>query len=202
MKFTLAEKLHMSQVFDADGNVHAVTVCRAPGVVVTDIRTTERDGYQAIQVAMDEQKIERSTKAEVGHFGGKAYKVVREFRTPAGDLQKGAVIKADVFQPNDVVAVAGITKAKGFQGVVKRHGFKGGWEQHGQKHSQREAGSIGSTGQQRVNKGKKMAGRMGGDRVTVKNLKVFAVDAVNNFILIKGAVPGRRGTILELRSKN
>ncbi len=201
MKFTLAEKLHMSQAFDADGNVHAVTVCRAPGVVVTDMRSTGRDGYEAIQVAMDEQKVQRATKAELGHFGGKAYKVVREFRTPAGDLQKGAVIKADVFQPGDTVVVSGITKAKGFQGVVKRHGFSGGWDQHGQKHSHREAGSIGATGPQRVIKGMKMAGRMGGDRVSVKNLKVFAVDTTNDTILIKGAVPGRRGTILEIRSK-
>ncbi len=201
MKFTLAEKLHMTQVFDADGNVHAVTVCRAPGVVVTDIRSKERDGYEAIQAAMDEQKPERSTKAELGHFAGKAYKVVREFRTPTGDLQKGAVIKADIFQPGDTVVVAGTSKSKGFQGVVKRHGFSGGWDQHGQKHSHREAGSIGATGPQRVIKGMKMAGRMGGDRVSVKNLKVFAVDTTNNTILIKGAVPGRRGTILEIRSK-
>ncbi len=178
MKFTLAEKLHMSQVFDADGNVHAVTVCRAPGVVVTDIRSKDRDGYEAIQVAMDEQKVERSTKAEVGHFGGKAYKVVREFRTPAGDLQKGATIKADIFNAGDIAQVTGVSKGKGFQGGVKRHGMSGGWDQHGQKHSHRELGSIGSTGQQRVNKGKRMPGRMGGNRVSVKNLQVFSVDAV------------------------
>ncbi len=200
MKFQLAEKLQMSQAFDEAGNVHAVTICRAPGVVVTDIKTDARDGYQAVQVAMDEQKVQRVSKAELGHFGGVGYKTVCEFRLNTGDLQKGAMIKADIFNAGDIIAVAGLTKAKGFQGGVKRHGMKGGWNQHGQKHSHREIGSIGSTGQQRVNKGKRMPGRMGGERVTVKNLKVFSVDAVNGFILIKGAVPGRRGTILEIKS--
>jgi large subunit ribosomal protein L3 len=200
MKFTLAEKLHMTQVFDADGNVHAVTVLRAPGVVVTAVKTIERDGYTAVQVGMDEQKVSRVSRAELGHFGGKGYKTVREFRTDTGDIQTGASIKADIFSAGDTVMASGITKAKGFQGVVKRHGFAGGWDQHGQKHSHREAGSIGSTGQQRVNKGKKMPGRMGGERVTVKNLKVFSVDALNGVLLVTGAVPGRRGTIIELKS--
>ena len=200
MKFQLAEKLHMTQVFDEAGHVHAVTVLRAPGVIVTDIRSKERDGYVGIQVAMDEQKIQRVSKAEQGHFGGKGYKTVKEFKTEAGDLQKGASIKADIFTAGDIVAVSGITKGKGFQGGVKRWGFKGGWAQHGQKHSAREVGSIGSTGQQRVNKGHKMPGRMGADRRTVKNLKVFSVDAVAGFILVTGAVPGRRGTIIEIRS--
>ena len=190
----------MTQVFDTAGNVHAVTVLRAPGVIVTAVKNKERDGYNAVQVGMDEQKTSRVNKAELGHFGGKGYKVVREFRMDAGDIQTGASIKADIFTAGDVVAVSGLTKAKGFQGVVKRHGFKGGWDQHGQKHSHREAGSIGSTGQQRVNKGKKMPGRMGGERVTVKNLNIFSVDANTGVILVTGAVPGRRGTIIELRS--
>lgn len=201
MKFQLAEKLQMTQAFDDAGNVHAVTILRAPGVIVTDIRSNDRDGYEAVQVAMDEQKKERVSKAELGHFGGTGYKTVREFRTETGDLTKGASIKADIFNAGDIVQVAGLTKAKGFQGGVKRHGFVGGWGQHGQKHSHREPGSIGATWPQRVLKGKRMAGRMGGTRVSVKNLKVFSVDAVNGFILIKGAVPGRRGTILEIISK-
>lgn len=200
MKFQLAEKLHMTQAFDANGHVHAVTVLRAPGVIVTDIRSKERDGYAGIQVAMDEQKLHRVSRAEQGHFGGKGYKTVKEFRTESGDLQKGASIKADIFTAGDIICVSGLTKAKGFQGTVKRHGFKGGWDQHGQKHSHREPGSIGSTGQQRVDKGKKMSGRMGGNRRTVKNLSIFSVDAVQGFILVKGAVPGRRGTILEVRT--
>ncbi|MDQ5957396.1 MAG: large subunit ribosomal protein [Patescibacteria group bacterium] len=200
MKIQLAEKSHMTQVFDADGNVHAVTVLRAPGVTVTDIRSKERDGYEAIQVAMDEQKESRASKAELGHFGGKAYKNVREFRIGAGDLQKGAVIKADIFQSGDIVMVSGLTKAKGFQGGVKRHGFKGGWDQHGQKHSAREVGSVGATWPQRILKGKRMGGRMGGDRVTVKNIKIYSVDTEKGEILVTGAVPGRRGTLIEIRT--
>jgi large subunit ribosomal protein L3 len=201
MKFTIGRKLHMTQVFDDVGNVHAVTAISAPGVVVTDILTTERNGYEAIQVAIEENKASRSTKPELGHFGGKNYNVVKEFRTPAGDLQKGAIIAADVFTAGDIVVVSGDTKGKGFQGVMKRHGMHGGWNQHGQKHSHREVGSIGSTGQQRVNKGKRMPGRMGGTRVSVKNLSVYSVDTVNGIILIKGAVPGRRGTVIEIVSK-
>ncbi len=201
MKFQLAEKLQMSQAFDDAGNVHAVTILRAPGVIVTDIRSNDRDGYQAVQVGMDEQKKQRVNNAELGHFGGTGYKTVREFRTETGDLQKGATIKADIFNAGDIVQVAGLSKGKGFQGGVKRHGMSGGWNQHGQKHSHREIGSIGSTGQQRVNKGKRMPGRMGGNRVSVKNLQIFSVDAVNGFILIKGAVPGRRGTVIEIVSQ-
>lgn len=200
MKFQLAEKLHMTQAFDENGHVHAVTVLRAPGVIVTDIRSEQRDGYVGIQVAMDEQKLHRVSLAEQGHFGGKGYKTVKEFRTNPGDLQKGASIKADIFTAGDVVSVSGLTKGKGFQGGVKRWGFKGGWAQHGQKHSAREVGSIGSTGQQRVNRGHKMPGRMGGERRTVKNLNIFSVDPVAGFILVTGAVPGRRGTILEIRT--
>lgn len=192
----------MTQAYDEAGNVHAVTVLRAPGVVVTDVRTKEKNGYEGVQVAMDEQKVQRVTKSELGHFAGKGYKTVREFRTPVGDIQKGASIKADIFQAGDVVIASGITKAKGFQGAVKLHGFKGGWDQHGQKHSHREVGSIGGGGRAggRVVRGKKMPGRMGGKRVTVKNLSIFGVDAEKGFILINGAVPGRRGTIIELKS--
>jgi large subunit ribosomal protein L3 len=200
MKFQLAEKLQMTQVFDDAGNAKAVTVLRVPGVIVTDIKKEDRDGYEALQIAMDEQKVSRSNKPELGHFEGKAYKHVKEFRVNTGDLQKGAVIKADIFTVGDIVSVSGLTKAKGFQGGVKRHGFKGGWGQHGQKHSMREVGSIGATWPQRVLKGKRMGGCMGADRITVKNLQIFAVDAQKGEILVTGAVPGRRGTILEIRS--
>ena len=202
MKFQLAEKLEMTRAFDIDGNAFAVTILRAPGVVVTNILSKEKNGYEGLQIAMDENKPQRSNKPQLGHFGGKAYKYVKEFRTNIGDIQKGAIIKADIFNSKDKVMVSGLSKSKGFQGVVKRHGFKGGWDQHGQKHSAREAGSIGATGPQRVFKGKKMAGRTGGERITVKNLEIFSVDTEKGLILIKGAVPGRRGTILEIISKN
>jgi large subunit ribosomal protein L3 len=111
----------------------------------------------------------------------------------------GATIACDIFQAGDEVTVSGISKGKGFQGVMKRHGMHGGWHQHGQKHSMREVGSIGSTGQQRVNKGKRMAGRMGSDRITQKSVIVLDVDVTNGLILVKGAVPGRRGTVVEIK---
>jgi large subunit ribosomal protein L3 len=202
MKFQLAEKVEMTRGFDENGNAFALTILKAPGLTVTDILTKEKNGYEGVQTAMGEKKLSRSNKAEIGHFGGKAYKYVKEWRVNPGDLQKGASIAPDIFTKGDIVNVSGTTKAKGFQGAVKRHGFTGGWDQHGQKHSHREVGSIGATGPQRVFKGTRMAGRMGGDRVTVRNLEIFGVDTEKGIILIKGAVPGRRGTILEIYQKS
>lgn len=201
MKFQLAEKVEMTRGFDEKGNAYAITILKAPGLIVTDILTKEKNGYEGVQTAMGEKKESRATKPELGHFGGKAYKYVKEWRVGTGDLQKGAIIAPDIFVKGDIVNVAGITKAKGFQGGVKRHGFTGGWDQHGQKHSHREVGSIGATGPQRVFKGTRMPGRMGGDRVTVRNVEIFAVDTEKGIILIKGAVPGRRGTIIEIYKK-
>lgn len=199
MKFTLATKEHMTQFFAEDGTVHPATVLSADPLTVTHIKTLEKDGYAAIQVGSGTQKKERQSKALLGHTKGVAYKVLKEFRTAPGDLAEGATIACDIFQKGDIVSVRSISKGKGFQGVMKRHGFKGGWGQHGQKHSAREAGSIGSTGQQRVNKGKKMAGRMGSDVVTQKNLTILDVDVANSLILVRGAVAGKRGTLVELR---
>ncbi|MEZ0209164.1 MAG: 50S ribosomal protein L3, partial [Candidatus Paceibacterota bacterium] len=127
------------------------------------------------------------------------HKVLKEFRTPAGDLSIGATIACDIFQKGDEVSVSSISKGKGFQGPMKRHGMTGGWGQHGQKHSAREIGSIGATGPQRVFKGKRMAGRMGSDRVTRKYVQVLDVDVENGLILVKGAVAGRRGTLVEIK---
>jgi large subunit ribosomal protein L3 len=199
MKFTLATKQHMTQFFAEDGTVSPATVLAVSPLTVTQIKTLEKDGYAAIQVGSGAQKKERKSKSVIGHTKGTGYKVLKEFRTESGDLAIGATIAADIFQVGDTVSVSGISKGKGFQGVVKRHGFKGGWGQHGQKHSAREAGSIGSTGQQRVNKGKPMPGRMGSDRVTEKNLTVLDVDTEHGLILIRGAVPGKRGTLVEIK---
>lgn len=181
MKFTLAEKVNMTQLFDQNGRVVPVTILKSKGVTVTGLRNKERDGYDAIQV-----------KSNISN-------VIKEFRTGSGDLQIGANIAADVFSVGDIVKISGTTKGKGFQGVVKRHGFKGGWAQHGQKHSSREAGSIGSTGQQRVDRGKKMAGRMGSDHMTFKSVEILDVDTENGLILVKGQVPGSRGSLIEIR---
>lgn len=202
MKFTIAVKQNMTQFFDEEGIVHPATVLKAEPLTVTQIKTKDKDGYDAVQVASISQKKERVSKSVLGHTT-EAFKVIKEFRGGTGDLQKGANINIDIFQPGDVVTISGTSKGKGFQGVVKRHGFKGGWNQHGQKHSHREPGSIGGGGRAggRVIKGMRMAGRMGSDRVTQKNVKVLDVDVENGIILVKGAVPGKRGTIIEMVQK-
>lgn len=204
MKFILGTKDGMTQVFDEDGVCHPATVLKVSPLTVTTIKNVEKDGYEAVQVASGEQKEHRVSKANQGHQGG-AKKFVKEFRVRANHgesaegLEEGQVIDASVFAEGDQVIISATSKGKGFQGVVKRHGFHGGPKTHGQKHSHREPGSIGATGPARVFKGKKMAGRMGGDRITVKNLTVLQANADENIILIKGAIPGRRGTLVEVR---
>ena len=200
MKFTLATKQHMTEFFSQDGKVHPATLLRATPLTVTALKTMEKDGYEAIQVGQGEQKASRISKALLGHLGGSAHTVVKEFRTSPGDLAVGATLACDIFNKGDTVTLSSVSKGKGFQGVMKRHGMHGGWHQHGQKHSMREVGSIGSTGQQRVNKGKRMPGRMGSDRITLKNVSILDVDVENGFILVKGAVAGKRGTIVEIKA--
>lgn len=202
MKFTLATKQHMTEFFSEDGKVHPATLLKASPLTVTSIKTVEKDGYEAIQFGQGTQKKERISKALRGHLKDNAYKVVKEFRAPAGDLAIGATIACDIFNKGDIVTISSISKGKGFQGGMKRHGMKGGWGQHGQKHSARELGSIGSTGQQRVNKGKRMPGRMGSDRITQKNLSILDVDAENGLILVRGAVAGKRGTLVEIKGNS
>jgi large subunit ribosomal protein L3 len=202
MKFTLATKQNMTEFFSEDGKVHPATILRATPLTVTAIKTIEKDGYEAIQVGQGEQKKERISKALLSHLKDSSFKTLKEFRTGGGDLSVGATIACDIFSKGDTVTVSSVSKGKGFQGVMKRHGMKGGWAQHGQKHSAREVGSIGSTGQQRVNKGKRMPGRMGSDRVTQKNVTILDIDIENGFLLVKGAVAGKRGTLVELKSSN
>lgn len=197
MKFILGKKQNMVQFFEEDGTVVPATVIDAGPIVVTQVKTPESDGYTAVQVAFLDQKKERATKAHLGHVKEGAYKHLREFR----DIEEIAVgdrITVSSFAAGDTVIVSGLSKGKGFQGVVKRHGFAGGPRTHGQKHSEREPGSIGGGLRNRVPKGMRMAGRTGGDRITVRNLKVVGVDIENNQLLIKGAIPGRRGTLVEI----
>ena len=190
----------MTHFFSPDGKVFAATVLTCEPLSVSHTKKIDgKDGYDAIQVAVYKQKESRVSKAKLGHLKGEAYKVVREFRTSPGDLSVGATIAADIFKAGDIVSVSSVSKGKGFQGVMKRHGMHGGWHQHGQKHSMREVGSIGSTGQQRVNKGKRMPGRMGSDKVTEKNREILGIDLEGGFILVKGAVAGKRGTLVELK---
>jgi large subunit ribosomal protein L3 len=200
MKFTLATKQHMTEFFSEDGRVHPATVLKATPLTVTALKTIDSDGYEAIQVGTGTQKKERLSKAVLGHLKDVPHRTLKEFRTAPGDLSIGATIACDIFQKGDDVTVSSISKGKGFQGVMKRHGMHGGWHQHGQKHSMREIGSIGATGPQRVFRGKKMAGRMGSDRITRKNVQILDVDVENGFILVKGAVAGRRGTLVEIKS--
>ncbi len=204
MKFILGTKAGMTQIFDEQGVCTAVTILKVETAKVSQVKTTETDGYVAIQIASGSQKDHRLSKAEKGHFGTGA-KAVKEFRPKRGAeatvtaLEKGATLDAAVFAAGDTVEVSAVSKGKGFQGVVKRHNFGGGRRTHGQKHSEREPGSIGSTGFMRVIKGTRMAGRMGSDTVTVKNLKVVAVNPAENILLVSGAVPGRKGTLVEVR---
>ncbi len=204
MKFLLGTKKEMTQLFDEQGRVFPATIVSAGPLVVTQIKTPDRDGYSAIQVAYGEQKKERLSKALIGHFKDRgSFRHVREFRSEGVETMPSVGDKIDVtvFAPGDEVKVSGLSKGKGFQGVVKRHGFAGGRRTHGQKHSEREPGAIGGSGGRaggRVVKGMRMAGRMGGDRVTVRHLKVLKVDEKENLIFISGAIPGRRGTLVEV----
>lgn len=204
MKFIVGTKDRMTQVFDANGVCHPATILRVEKATVTKVKTAAEDGYDAVQLATGTQKSHRIAKAQQGQFNGAA--IVREFRpkssygeTLPADMAVGATIDAGVFAPGDTVTVSAVSKGKGFQGVVKRHGFGGGRRSHGQKHSEREPGSIGATGFKRVIKGLRMAGRMGGDRITVKNLTILQVNPAENLLLVKGAIPGRPGTLVEVR---
>jgi len=198
MKFLIGTKQHMTHIFDPDGRARPATVLRVPNVVVSGVKTNERDGYSAVQVGYGTRREKNVNKPQrnLGNFAG-----LKEFRmSDVGTYAVGAVLTPEVFVEGDTVTVSSISKGKGFQGVVKRHGFHGGRRSHGQKHSEREPGSIGATGPQRVFKGTRMAGRMGSVCVTVKNLKVLQVDVASGTMVISGAIPGRRGTVVEVRS--
>ncbi len=200
MKFLLGTKLHMTQVFDDAGVVHPVTVVKTGPVVVTYVRTQEKDGYTAVQLGFGEKKAKNISKAVRGHLKNLGnFAVLKEFRVPA-DAQYaiGDKVESSIFAAGDTVTVSSVSKGKGFQGVVKRHGFHGGPRSHGQKHSEREPGSISGGLRTGPRPGKRMAGRMGSDRITVKNLKVIEVDTAANELLIQGAIPGRRGTLVEI----
>ncbi len=202
MKFIIGKKLNMTQVFDKNGVAHPATVLETAPAVVTQVKTTAKDGYEAVQIASGAQKPQRLSKPVRGHFKNLgAFKNVKEFRMANPTLNVGDKVDLSQFVEGDFVTVSGISKGKGFQGVVKRHGFGGGPRTHGQKHSEREPGSIGGGLRNKVPKAMRMAGRMGADRITVKNLKVLYVDTNANLLYVEGAVPGRRGTVLEVVSK-
>ena len=195
----LATKGRMTQVFDEAGVVHAATVVQAGPLTVTAVRTSEKDGYAAVQYGFSTKKESRVNKAQTG----KPFRFFREAPAPEGSTPEvGQSVDVSAFEVGDVVAVSAISKGKGFQGVVKRHGFKGGPRSHGQKNKERAPGSIGGGARAgaRVAKGMRMAGRMGGDRITVRNLKVLQVDAEGKRLVISGAIPGKPGTLVEIRA--
>jgi large subunit ribosomal protein L3 len=199
MKFILGRKLNMSQIYDASGAAIPVTLVVARGNVVTQVRTKAVDGYEAVQVGEGERNANRINKAQKGHFKDLGnFASINEFRVEAPTLKAGDKIDLAQFAVGDVITVSAISKGKGFQGVVKRHGFGGGPRSHGQKHSEREPGSIGGGLRTRVPVGMRMAGRMGSDRITVKNLKVAHIDADENIMYVAGAIPGKRGTLVEI----
>ncbi|MDE2079608.1 MAG: 50S ribosomal protein L3 [Patescibacteria group bacterium] len=181
MSFILGRKMKMSQIWK-EKKVIPVTVILAMPNTVSLVRTAEKDGYSAVQLALGNSR--------------------REFRLKEGAApEKGSMVDVSSFKEGDTVRVAGTTRGRGYQGVVKRHGFSGGPKTHGQKNRHRMPGSIGNTTPQRVIPGRRMAGHMGADRVTVKNLRVVGVEKEKNLLLVRGAVPGVRGGLLEISTK-
>ena len=202
MKFILGKKQSMTQVFREDGTVVPVTRIQAGPCVVTQIKTKEKDGVNAIQFGFGNQKNFRLNKALKGHLKEVAWnekespRHLHEVNVEKHNLNKGDIFTVKIFNPGEKVVVVGTSKGKGFQGVVKRHGFAGSLATHGHKDQLRMPGSIGATNAQRVFKGTRMGGHMGDDRVTVKNLEVIEVNPENNELLIKGAVPGAKNGLL------
>lgn len=201
MKSIIGKKIGMTSIFDATGKQTAVTIIEAGPCVVTQKKTVETDGYNALQISFGDKKEKHATRSEINHFS-KANtapkRFVKEIRDCDLTCEPGETITVDIFSEGDKVEVVGTTKGKGFQGVVKRHGFAGvGQQSHGQHDRQRAPGSIGnSSDASRVFKGMRMAGRMGNDRVKMKGLKVVKIFAEKNYILVSGSVPGHNGSIV------
>lgn len=193
----------MTQIWDND-KILPVTLIEAGPAIITQVRNKEKDGYNAVQVGFDatKKKLNKAIKVHLKSLGN--FRYLKEFRLnnsaelAKSDFKVGDSIDVNLFQKGDKVKISGLSKGKGFQGVVKRHGFSGGPKTHGQKNRMRAPGSIGSTAPQRVLLGRRMAGRMGGEKITVKNLKVISVDKDKNILAVKGAVPGPRGMILKI----
>lgn len=199
----------MTRLFDESGQVVIVTLVEAGPCFVAQKKTVEKDGYDALQIGFGLIKDKKMKKPQKGHLKKSRaanvqcpnLKFLKEFRVSGAELDAGSEIKADIFQKGEKIKVIGLSKGKGFAGVVKRHHFGGGQATHGQKHSLRAPGSIGATFPERIPKGRRMGGRMGGERVTVAGLKIFKIDAENNIMAITGAVPGNRGALLTIISE-
>ena len=198
MTFILGKKLGMSQIFKEDGTVIPVTVIEVEPNTVTQVKVKDKDGYEAVQIAAGTKKV--INKAQRVHFKNLTPRFVKETKVLTG-VNVGDKLNVSMFSEGDIVKVSGVSKGKGFQGVVKRHGFSGMPFSHGHHHVLRHAGSIGQRFPQHTLKGMRMPGRMGYDKLTVRGLKVVAVDKENNILAIKGAVPGNRGSIVMIQSQ-
>ena len=197
----IGKKIGMTSVFSADGKNVPCTVIEVGPCVVTQVKTTEKDGYDALQLGFEEQKEKHLTKPEIGHFakaGVAPKRHLAEFKGFDGEYKAGDTLTVDMFAESDFVDIVGTSKGKGFQGVVKRHGFGGvGQSTHGQHNRLRAPGSIGACSYPaKVFKGMRMAGQMGNQRVTVQNLQVVKVIAEHNILMIKGSIPGAKGSIV------
>lgn len=203
MKAMIGKKIGMTQIFKEDGEMVPVTVIEAGPTVVTQIKTLENDGYNAVQVGFGNTRETLLNKPLVGHLkkaGVGLKKYLREFRVDdVSSYELAKEFKVDVFQPGDRVDATGISKGKGTQGPIKRHGFSRGPEAHGSKYHRNPGGMAGSSTPGRVLKGRKLAGKMGHDRVTIKNLEVVQVDVEKNLLLIKGSVPGPKKSLIVLK---
>ncbi|MBS4058804.1 MAG: 50S ribosomal protein L3 [Bacteroidetes bacterium] len=207
MSGLLGKKIGMTSIFDANGKNLPVTVIEAGPCVVTQIRTIEKDGYEAVQMAFADKKEKNTSKALIGHFakaGTTPKRKVAEFTRFEKKKSFGEIITVDVFMEGEFIDVVGISKGKGFQGVVKRHGFKGvGDATHGQHNRLRAPGSVGASSYPaRVFKGMRMAGRMGNDRVKLINLQIVKIIPEKNLLLVKGAVPGPKNGFLKIERWN
>ncbi len=205
-KFILGTKLGMTQVFEDDGTVVPVTVVKVEPNVIVQVKTKEKDGYEAVQVgAGSKRKITKPMKGHLkkiqnSNIKNQNVRWLKEFRTEGGQFNSGDVIDISTFVPGDIVKVTGLSKGKGFAGVMKRHGFHGMPFSHGHHHVTRHGGSIGQRFPQHTLKGMRMAGRTGGVKRTTRGLKVVRVDAENGFLALKGAVPGNNGGFLIIQS--
>jgi large subunit ribosomal protein L3 len=191
MKFILGKKIGMTTIYNENGKAQNVTLVESPKNIITQIRTSEKDGYSGIQVGVESDKKNRQ------------FDEMQEFRIDEEllkELKKGDLLKVDSFEIGDKVKITGTTKGKGYQGVVKKWGFAGSPASHGHRHDLRAPGSIGSAFPERVFKGKKMSGRMGGNQKTVKNLEIVLKDVEKNLLAIRGAVPGNNGSFVKIWS--
>ena len=203
MSALLGKKIGMTNVFAADGTLVPVTVLQVGPCVVTQVKTEEADGYTALQLGFDEKPAEKLNKPMAGHLKkstDKGFRVLREFRAESVEgVEAGATIDLDIFKIGEKVTITGISKGRGFQGTIKRHGFSRGPETHGNR-NHRKPGSIGNSAwPAKVIKGRKLPGHMGTDKVTVKNLTIVDIKPDDNLILVKGAVPGHKTSVVEVR---